>query len=88
MLCQSSDRPQTQPEQPSYSICLAVICELWVMMCVTEQYVISGLTQCQRQGYIWHLLLEHVVMIVSMSAWKYVCSQKLVAECGCDIDYY
>ena len=58
------------------------------MMCVTEQYVISELTRCQGQGDIWLLLLEHVVMIVSVSAWKYVCSQRLLAECGCDIDCY
>ena len=38
------------------------------MMCVTEQYVIFGLSQCQGQGDIWHLLLEHVVTMVSVSA--------------------
>lgn len=52
-------------------------------MCVTEQYVISGLPQCQGQGDIWHLLLEHVVMMVSVSAWE--CSQP-VAGCECNIN--
>lgn len=56
------------------------------MMCVTEQYVISGLPQCQGQGDIWHLLLEHVVMMVSMSACEYVCAQKPVADCECNIN--
>lgn len=50
------------------------------MMCVTEQYVIFGLSQCQGQGDIWHLLLEHVVMMVSMSACEYVFVQKPVAD--------
>lgn len=87
MFHQISGRPsQTQPKQPSGSICLAVICEPWVMMCVTEQYVISGLPQCQGQGDIWHLLLEHVVMMVSMSACEYVCVQKPVADCECNIN--
>lgn len=80
---QISGRPsQTQSKQPSGSICLAVICEPWVMMCVTEQYVISGLSQCQGQGDIWHLLLEHVVMMVSMSACKSVCARKPEADCN------
>lgn len=46
------------------------------MMCVTEQYVIFGPAQCQGQEDIWHLLLEHVVMMVSMSACEYVCARK------------
>lgn len=44
------------------------------MMCVTEQYVIFGLSQCQGQGGdIWHLLLEHVVIMVSVSACERAC---------------
>lgn len=50
-------------------------------MCVTEQYVIFGLSRCQGQRDIWHLLLEHVVMMVSMSACEHVRAQKPVAEC-------
>lgn len=56
------------------------------MMCVTEQYVIFGLSQCQGQEDIWHLLLEHVVMMVSISACENVCAQKPVADCGCNIN--
>lgn len=50
-------------------------------MCVIEQYVIFGLSQCQGQGDIWHLLLEHVVMMASMSACEYECAQKPVVDC-------
>lgn len=56
------------------------------MMCVTEQYVIFGPSQRQGQGDIWHLLLEHVVMMVSMSAWECVRAQKPVADCGRNIN--
>lgn len=56
------------------------------MMCVTEQYVIFGLPQCQGQGDIWHLLLEHVVMMVSVSACENECAQKAVTDCGRSIN--
>lgn len=50
------------------------------MMCVTEHYVNSGRLHCPGQGDIWHLLLEHVVMMVSMSAGVHVCVPKPVTD--------